>query len=59
MFKVLVSPGQVVQEGETVIILEAMKMETEVSAPASGTVASISVAEGDAVQVGDTLLVLN
>ena len=59
VFKVLVSPGQAVAAGETVIVLEAMKMETEVSAPAAGTVASVDVAPGDAVAVGDSLLTLN
>ncbi len=58
VFKVLVAPGQAVAEGETIIILEAMKMETEVSAPQAGTVGAVEVAEGDAVQVGDTLLTL-
>lgn len=58
IFKVLVSPGQRVEEGETVIILEAMKMETEISAPKSGVVGSINVKEGDSVQVGQSLLTL-
>ncbi len=59
VFKVLVTPGQQVSAGETVLILEAMKMETEVSAPQDGVVASVAVAEGDAVAVGDTLLMLS
>ncbi|ADZ90038.1 sodium-extruding oxaloacetate decarboxylase subunit alpha [Marinomonas mediterranea] len=58
IFKVLVSPGQQVQEGETIMILEAMKMETEISAPKSGVVGSIYVKEGDAVQVGQALVSL-
>ncbi|MEO9276112.1 sodium-extruding oxaloacetate decarboxylase subunit alpha [Marinomonas sp. 5E14-1] len=58
IFKVLVSPGQQVEEGETVMILEAMKMETEISAPKSGVVGSINVKEGDSVQVGHTLFTL-
>lgn len=58
VFKVLVAPGQAVGLGEPVMILEAMKMETEISAPRAGTVAAVAVAEGDAVQVGDTLLTL-
>ena len=58
IFKVLVKPGQQVQEGETIMILEAMKMETEISAPKSGVVGSIHVKEGDAVQVGQALLSL-
>ncbi|MCV6626410.1 MAG: sodium-extruding oxaloacetate decarboxylase subunit alpha, partial [Cellvibrionaceae bacterium] len=51
IFKGLVSPGQQVNEGDTIMILEAMKMETEVSAPKSGTVGSINVKEGDSVAV--------
>ena len=58
VFKIVVAPGQQVGEGETVLILEAMKMETEISAHQTGTVASIDVSEGDAVQVGDTLISL-
>ena len=58
IFKVNVTPGQSINEGDVVVILEAMKMETEVRATASGTVATISVKEGDAVHVGDTLMVL-
>ena len=56
IFKVKVSVGQQVQEGDVIVILEAMKMETEVRAAKSGTVTSITVKEGDAVKVGDTLL---
>ena len=41
-----------------IVILEAMKMETEVRAPRAGTVAAVSVAAGDAVVVGDTLITL-
>lgn len=58
IFKVLVSPGQQVEEGDTVIILEAMKMETEISAPKSGVVGAINVKEGDSVKVGQSLLTL-
>jgi oxaloacetate decarboxylase alpha subunit len=56
IFKVLVQPGQLVQEGDLVIILEAMKMETEIRAFRAGTVASVNVKVGDAVSVGDSLL---
>ncbi|MCQ4296385.1 sodium-extruding oxaloacetate decarboxylase subunit alpha [Pseudomonas stutzeri] len=56
IFKVLVQPGQVVQEGDLVMILEAMKMETEIRAFKAGTVASVNVKVGDAVSVGDSLL---
>ena len=56
VFKVLVRPGDPVSEGQTVIVLEAMKMETEVSAPSAGTVTDVHVAEGDAVAVGNALV---
>jgi len=58
IFKVLVSPGQQVAEGEIVMILEAMKMETEISAPKAGTVGQVLVKEGDSVTVGDALFTL-
>jgi len=58
IWKVQVAAGQVVQEGDVLVILEAMKMETEVRAARAGTVVSIDVKEGDAVQVGDSLLTL-
>lgn len=56
IFKVMVSAGQQVSSGDVVMVLEAMKMETEVRSPNSGTVQSIAVKEGDGVQVGDVLL---
>ncbi len=56
IFRVLVKPGQQVQEGQAILVLEAMKMETEVSAPKAGVVGDIAVKEGDSVAVGDTLL---
>ncbi|MCG7601450.1 sodium-extruding oxaloacetate decarboxylase subunit alpha [Halomonas sp. McH1-25] len=58
IFKVNVKPGDSVAEGDVVIILEAMKMETEVRAANAGTVSEIKVKEGDSVSVGDTLIVL-
>ncbi len=58
IFKILVGPGQVVNDGDVVMIMEAMKMETEIRASSSGTVSSVDVKEGDAVQVGDLLLTL-
>ncbi|MTI13437.1 sodium-extruding oxaloacetate decarboxylase subunit alpha [Sansalvadorimonas verongulae] len=58
IWKVNVQAGQQVQEGDVVIILEAMKMETEVRASKAGTVASVSVKEGDSVVVGDELIAL-
>lgn len=58
IFKVLARPGQQVAADEVLIILEAMKMETEVRAPRAGTVASIDVKEGDSVEVGRALLTI-
>ena len=58
IFKVLVQPGDQVQEGELVLILEAMKMETEIRAISSGVIGSVNVKVGDAVSVGDTLLTI-
>ncbi|MBL4782695.1 MAG: sodium-extruding oxaloacetate decarboxylase subunit alpha [Porticoccaceae bacterium] len=58
IFKVLVSPGQQVAEGDNLIILEAMKMETAVSAARAGTVGDVLVKEGDAISVGDPLVTL-
>jgi oxaloacetate decarboxylase alpha subunit len=55
IWKVEVSAGQQVEEGEVLIILEAMKMETQIVASKAGVVASISVKPGDAVKVGDLL----
>ncbi|OOE90281.1 sodium-extruding oxaloacetate decarboxylase subunit alpha [Salinivibrio sharmensis] len=56
IFKVMVTPGEHVQEGDVLIILEAMKMETEVRAAHAGTVQDVQVKEGDAVTVGMPLL---
>jgi oxaloacetate decarboxylase alpha subunit len=56
--KVLVKPGQAVAEGETIIILEAMKMETSVSAPAAGSIVEVRVQGGDSCAVGDVLVTL-
>lgn len=58
IFKIKVAAGQAVNDGDVVMIMEAMKMETEIRATKSGVVASIAVKEGDAVQVGATLLTL-
>jgi oxaloacetate decarboxylase alpha subunit len=53
-----VKPGDKVNAGDVIMILEAMKMETEVRSPAGGTVTAVAVREGDVVQVGDALLTL-
>ena len=57
IFKINVTVGQSVNSGDVVMIMEAMKMETEVRATRAGTVSSLTVKEGDAVQVGDTLII--
>lgn len=56
---VKVNAGQAVKRGDVIMILEAMKMENEITAPADGTVAGINVAVGDSVESGDTLASLN
>jgi len=58
VISVIVKAGQVVQDDTVVIIMEAMKMETEVCAHRSGTVAHVYVKEGDTVKVGDPLLTI-
>jgi oxaloacetate decarboxylase alpha subunit len=55
IWKVLVQPGQQVAEGDVVVILEAMKMETEIRAPKAGTIGSVTTSEGASVKVGDIL----
>ncbi len=59
IFKVEKKVGDKVSKGDAVVILEAMKMEIPVVAPADGTVASIDVAVGDAVDAGAVLATLN
>jgi oxaloacetate decarboxylase alpha subunit len=58
IFKVHVAPGSSVKEGDPLLVVEAMKMETVVSSPRSGTVTDVFVAEGDKVAVGDALLAI-
>ena len=57
--KILVKKGQSVTKGEPLIVTEAMKMETEIVAPAAGTVAAINVSTGDSVETGAVLVTLN
>ena len=59
VFKIEKKAGDAVKKGDTVLILEIMKMETPVVAPEDGTVASIDVAVGDPVEAGATLATLN
>jgi acetyl-CoA/propionyl-CoA/long-chain acyl-CoA carboxylase, biotin carboxylase, biotin carboxyl carrier protein len=56
--KVLVAAGDAVEPGQSVLVLEAMKMENHINAETSGTVKEIRVAEGDTVGAGDVLLVI-
>ena len=56
--KVNVETGQVVQQGQTVIILESMKMQNELKAPIDGTVSEINCATGDTVDKNDVLMVI-
>lgn len=59
VFKIEANVGTTVKKGDPVVIIEAMKMEIPVVAPEDGTVASIDVAVGDAVEAGATLATLN
>jgi acetyl-CoA carboxylase biotin carboxyl carrier protein len=58
VWKIEVKVGDTVEEGDTVLILESMKMEMPVEAEDEGTVAQITCEEGQAVNEGDTLVVL-
>ena len=58
VWKIEKSVGDAVEEGETLIILESMKMEIPVEAPCAGTISEIRVAEGDSVEEGAILAVL-
>lgn len=59
VFKIEANVGQSVKKGDAVVIIEAMKMEIPVVAPEDGTVASINVAVGDAIESGAVLATLN
>ena len=58
VFKVNVAPGDHVEEGQPLLVVEAMKMETAVSAPKAGTISDVFVREGDVVAVGDPLVTI-
>jgi acetyl-CoA carboxylase biotin carboxyl carrier protein len=58
VWKIEVKVGQTVSEGETLVILESMKMEMPVESPVSGTVTAIETKEGASVNEGDTLVVI-
>ena len=59
VFKVEAAAGQAVKAGDAIVVLEAMKMEVPVVAPQDGTVASINVGVGDAVEAGTLLATMN
>ena len=59
VFKLEANPGTAVKRGDTILVLEVMKMETPVVAPQDGTVASIEVAVGDHIEAGALLATMN
>ena len=59
VFQITTKPGDAVAAGDPVIVLESMKMEIPVEAPRAGKVREIKVAEGQTVQEGDTVAVLD
>ncbi|GIH80585.1 biotin/lipoyl-binding carrier protein [Planobispora longispora] len=58
VWKVLVAEGDSVEDGDTLVILESMKMEIPVLAEDDGVVAQLKVAEGDVIQEGDLIAVI-
>jgi acetyl-CoA carboxylase biotin carboxyl carrier protein len=58
VWKVVAAEGDTIEEGDTIVILESMKMEIPVLAEDSGTLASLKVAEGDVIQEGDLIAVI-
>jgi len=54
--QVFVHAGDDVKTGDTLLVLEAMKMETEVTAPKDGKIGAVDVADGDAVQMGQVMI---
>jgi oxaloacetate decarboxylase alpha subunit len=59
IFKVHVAVGDVVAQGDPLLVVEAMKMETAVAAPKAGTISQVLIAEGDVVAVGDSLVTID
>jgi biotin carboxyl carrier protein len=53
--RIAVQPGQTLQVGDILLVLEAMKMETNITSPVAGKIAAIKVAQGDAVQAGEVV----
>ena len=58
VWKIVVTEGDTVSDGDTLVILESMKMEIPVVSEADGTIAKMAVSEGDVVQEGDLIAVL-
>lgn len=58
VWKIMVAIGQKVAQGDTLVILECMKMEMPVPAPASGTVVALKIAEGDAIEEGGLIAII-
>ena len=58
LWKIVVEVGQAVEEDDTLMILESMKMEIPITAPTSGTVKEILVAQGEVVQEGQTVAII-
>jgi acetyl-CoA/propionyl-CoA carboxylase biotin carboxyl carrier protein len=59
MWKVLVEQGQTVEEGQLVCIIEAMKMENEITAHKAGVISELAVREGEAITSGATIAVIS
>ena len=59
LWKIVVEVGQAVDEDDTLMILESMKMEIPITTPVSGTVHQILVAEGEVVQEGQTVAIVD
>lgn len=59
VISVTVNVGDKVSKGQTLLVLEAMKMENEIMAPIDGTVQALNVAQGESVNAGETLIVLS
>jgi acetyl-CoA carboxylase biotin carboxyl carrier protein len=59
VMKVVVAPGEKVEAGDTVVLLESMKMEIPVLVEAPGTIVAVKVSEGDVVQEGDILVTVD
>ncbi|MGA7987768.1 MAG: biotin/lipoyl-binding carrier protein [Candidatus Dormiibacterota bacterium] len=58
LWKIVVEVGQAVEEDDTLMILESMKMEIPITSPITGTVVEILVAEGEVVQEGQTVVIV-